>query len=458
MSDNPFRNLPSIDKLLQADSSQSLVAQYGRPLTLDALRSVLDDTRQHLADNGDVAPSVAEIIDAAQHTLSDWIAPTLYRVINATGVIIHTNLGRAPLSNAAIEAMHAVAGGYSTLEFDMSSGKRGSRSIHAARLLTRLTGAEAALVVNNNAGATILALSALAGADGKEVIVSRGQLVEIGGGYRMPDVMAASGARMVEVGTTNRTHLRDYRQAIDETSALILRVHHSNYAIIGFTSEPNIEELANLANETKLLCGDDIGSGALIDTTPFGLNPEPLVQHSIAVGADFVLFSGDKLIGGPQAGIIVGRREIIDRLKQHPLARALRADKLALAALSATLTHYLKDEALDAIPVWRMISRSVDDIAQTAQAWADHLAASGIACNVIEGESAIGGGSLPGEKLPSRLLAIQTPSPDRLAARLRQTDPPVIVRREGGQVLLDPRTVLPRDEYDLLQVLSKELN
>jgi L-seryl-tRNA(Ser) seleniumtransferase len=401
----------------------------------------------------------AALFRQAREMLEEWLAPSLQRVINATGVIIHTNLGRSPLADAAIDAIRAIAGGYSTLEFDMGSGKRGSRMVHAESLLCRLTGAEAALVVTNNAAAVLLVLTALAGPSreypqGRGVIISRGQLIEIGGGFRVPDVMAQSGARLVEVGTTNRTHRQDYENAIDENSAAILRAHRSNFALIGFTTEPGIDELAEIAHRHNLLALDDLGSGALIDTALFGLAPEPMVQASLQAGVDAVMFSGDKLLGGPQAGIVAGKAAVIDKLKRHPLARAIRADKLCLAALSATLSHYLKDEALTHVPIWQMIGAPLDGLRERATRWAGELARAGLDCQVVDGESTIGGGSLPGETLPTALLTVRVASANAASARLRACNPPVIARIDASQLVLDPRTVLARDEAELLAALG----
>lgn len=459
MSKDLLRQLPSMDRLLAHEHTLTLIADFGRPLTLDALRDTLDNLRARIQDGLSTLPADETIVCDAQSLLSSWLLPTLHRVVNATGVIVHTNLGRAPLSDAAIEAMVEVAGGYSTLEFNLESGKRGSRQVHANELIRHITGAEAALVVNNNAAGVLLALTALAGPtpdhpDGRGVIISRGQLVEIGGGFRIPDVMAQSGARLVEVGTTNRTHLRDYTNAVGENSAMFLRAHRSNFAIIGFTTEPSLPELVELAAQHGLLVADDLGSGALIDTTLYGLAPEPLVQESVRAGADVVMFSGDKLLGGPQAGILVGKAEVIQSLRRHPLARAIRADKLCLAGLSATLAHYLKGEALTTIPVWQMIGMERDAIHERAERWADALTQAGLPCEMVGGESAVGGGSLPGETLPTSLLAINVESEDRVAAQLRAYDPPVIARREKGRLLIDPRTVLDRDEEALLAALK----
>jgi L-seryl-tRNA(Ser) seleniumtransferase len=314
-----------------------------------------------------------------------------------------------------------------------------------------LTGTEAALVVNNNAAAVLLMLSALC--QGKEVITSRGQLVEIGGGFRIPDVLAQSGAHMVEVGTTNRTHLHDYAEAINDQTAAILVTHHSNYKIVGFTTEPLLAELAKLAHEHHLLLLYDQGSGALQDVTPYGLSHEPMVQEGIEAGCDVVAFSGDKLLGGPQAGILCGRADLLAQLKRHPLARAMRADKLCLAALAATLVHYLKDEATATIPVWQMLAKTVEDLHCLAQEWALHLRKQGVMATVVDGESQVGGGSLPGTSLATKLVAVEHQAVDDLAAALRTAVVPVIGRIQDGQLLIDPRTVLPEQDKVLLSTL-----
>jgi L-seryl-tRNA(Ser) seleniumtransferase len=323
--------------------------------------------------------------------------------------------------------------------------------VHAEALLQHLCGVEAALVVNNNAAAVLLALSALARR--RAVVIARSQLVEIGGGFRVPDVMKQSGARLLEVGATNRVHLSDYEAALEEKPALILRAHRSNFRISGFTSEPELSEIAALAHEAGIPLLDDLGSGALLDTARFGLGHEPMVQESLAAGADLVCFSGDKLLGGPQAGIIVGRGDLVARLRKHPLARAVRADKLCLAALSATLVHYIKDEAEGEIPIWRMIAAPLDDVERRARLWAVSLGQG----QVIPGESTVGGGSLPDETLPTRLLALDVTSPNRFLKRLRQGSVPVIARTQDERVVLDPRTVLPEQESLLLKALQEEL-
>ncbi len=447
-----LRELPSVDRLLNTSLAVDMMLAYGRPLTIESLRHSLETARSAiLSGQASYAPMNAVLVDDARVWLESFLAPTLQPVINGTGVIVHTNLGRAPLSEAARQAIDDAAKGYSTLEYDLASGERGSRTVHAEQLLIRLTEAEASLAVNNNAAAVLLMLTALC--QGKEVIISRGQLVEIGGGFRIPDVMAQSGAALVEVGTTNRTHLRDYAKAITENTAAILVAHHSNYKIIGFSSEPTLAELAELAHEHNLPLLYDQGSGALLDSTPYGLESEPTVLDGLAAGADLVAFSGDKLLGGPQAGILVGRQELVAHLKRHPLARAVRADKLCLAGLAATLTHYLTDNALTEIPVWRMIARPLDEIVAEADTWAARLQELGIKAEVVDGRSTVGGGSLPGTSLPSRLVALNHNNPDQLAKQLRREKIPVIGRIQDGRFLIDPRTILPEQVEMLLQSL-----
>ena len=449
-----LRGLPSVEQLLQTQQAAALVADYGRPQTLGAIRAVLTDLRARLKSERRPDPAEfdrLQIMDAAALRLDEWLRPTLLPVINATGVILHTNLGRAPLSRAAIQAMQNVSMGYSNLEFDLERGTRGSRLVHAEALLQRLTGAEAALVVNNNAAALLLALTALARR--QRVIIARSQLVEVGGGFRIPDVMKQSGARLVEVGTTNRTHPQDYEDALQEPAALLLRAHHSNFKIIGFTTEPDLAELAQIGHPHGVAVLDDLGSGALLDTARFGLAHEPTVVESLQAGADLVCFSGDKLLGGPQAGILIGRADLIARLKKHPLARALRADKLCLAALSATLLHYLKDEAEREIPIWQMIAATPEQVQTRARFWSERV---GVGA-VIAGQSTVGGGSLPEETLPTFLLALPVPQPNRFLARLRGANPPIIGRVQAEQVVLDPRTVLPEQDGPLLVSLQNIL-
>lgn len=449
-----LRQLPSVNELLQHPQAAELVADFGHELTVEAVRTAVDDARQAILQNGQTISINSEaLLTAASSWLHELITPTLYPVINATGVIVHTNLGRAPLSAEARHAIDQAAAGYTNLEYDVPSGKRGSRTVHAEQLLQRITGAEAALTVNNNASAVILMLMALC--QGKEVIISRGQLVEIGGGFRIPDIMAQSGAKLVEVGTTNRTHLRDYANAITEETSAIMVAHHSNYKIIGFTTEPELSELAQLAHERGILLLYDQGSGCLLDTKPFGLQPEPTVIEGLTAGCDVVAFSGDKLLGGPQAGILCGRADLVQRLKKHPLARAIRIDKLGLAGLSATLNHYIKHEPFDKIPVWRMISRPLDHIEQTAQAWAARLAAAGLTTAVVDGLSTVGGGSLPGTSLPTKLVTITAGNAQKQAQKLRLRTLPIIGRIQDERLVIDPRTVLPIQETELLKALKE---
>ena len=451
-TDNPYRALPSVDHLMADERLRGLREEAPLVLT-EIARQALEAARGAIAE-GTPAPGEDQIVENVLALTQAVLQPSLRPVINATGVIIHTNLGRAPLSGDAIAAMTAASVGYSNLEFDLDSGERGSRYAHLEPVLTRLTGAEAAMAVNNNAAAVLLALSALA--PGKEVIISRGQAVEIGGGFRIPDVMAQSGARLVEVGTTNRTYLRDYKSAITPDTAAILRVHASNFRIIGFTASPSIQDLARLAHEHSLLLLDDIGSGCVLDTTRFGLAAEPTVRESLAAGADLPLFSGDKLLGGPQAGVIVGRGALIDELRRHPLARAVRMDKGSIAGLTATLLHYIRDEALDRIPVWRMISMPLPDIDRRARRWARTI---GGRARLTDGRSMVGGGSLPEESLPTRLIAISGDGAylSDLSRRLRAGDPPVVARIEHDALLLDPRTVDPAQDAALIAALKRAL-
>jgi L-seryl-tRNA(Ser) seleniumtransferase len=447
-----LRSLPSVDQLLQSDIAREWSDEYGRELALNAIRTALDEARRQYPDTGSVPPSDF-LLNQAGQLLLEWTSPSLIPVINAAGVVLHTNLGRAPLSREAIKAIQDVAYNYSNLEYDLAKGKRGSRLIHSEELLKRITGAEAALVVNNNASAVMLVLSALARR--QRVIIARSQLIEIGGGFRIPDVMKQSGAKLYEVGTTNRVHSSDYEQALSEgPAALIMRAHRSNFRIVGFTSEPSLDELVEIAHQAGVHLLDDLGSGTFIDTAQYGLEHEPTVQESLHTrtedGADLVCFSGDKLLGGPQAGIIVGKAVLIEKLRRHPLARAIRADKLCLAGLSATLLHYLKGEAEKKIPVWQMISTRLDDLLERARTWADVVQQG----EVIQGLSTIGGGSLPGESLPTHLLSLTVKSPNRFLQQLRHLDPPVIARLENDRVLLDPRTVLPEQD----EILMKRLN
>ena len=447
-----LRDLPSVEQLLQTQTAAELIARFGRPLTLTAIRSTLDEARARFKLNPESdLPSVELILAQTESTLTAWTKPTLVPVINATGVILHTNLGRAPLSEATIYAMDVVSRGYTNLEYDLEKGARGSRLIHAESVLQKLTGAESALVVNNNASAILLVLSALA--NRKRVIISRSQLVEIGGGFRVPDVMKQSGAKLVEVGTTNKVRLSDYQFAMEDPTALIMRVHPSNFKIIGFTEEPELKDIVETAHQAGIFVIDDLGSGALLNTSKYGLAHEPTVQESLSAGVDVVCFSGDKLLGGPQAGIIVGKKALIDKIKKHPLARAVRADKVCLAGVTATLLHYLKDDAEREIPIWKMMSLTLKQVKGRAEAWKNELGQG----NVVEGESTVGGGSLPGESFKTYLLSLEVKSPDKFLKKLRQQHPPIIARTENNKILLDPRTVLPEQEGALLVGLNNAL-
>jgi L-seryl-tRNA(Ser) seleniumtransferase len=442
--------LPSVERLLSHGLVQPL--REGSPdLAIALVRRALDEARSEVASSRS-APDADDIAARIASMAAGILGPSLREVINATGVILQTNLGRAPLSDAACLALDRASRGYSNLEFDLASGRRGSRHAHLSGLVAEVTGAGAGLVVNNNAGAVLLALAALAG--GREVIVSRGQAVEIGGGFRIPDVMRQSGASLVEVGTTNRTYMRDYEAAITPATAALLRVHASNFKVVGFTHQASLGEMVRVAREHAIPLIDDLGSGCLLDVTPFGLAHEPTVQESIASGADLCLFSGDKLLGGPQAGIIVGRSDLVDRLSRHPLARALRPDKATIAALAATLLHYVRGEAMSAIPVWRMISMPLADLEKRAASWALALGHLG---GVMPGRSMIGGGSLPEEILPTALLAIGGDGGwlDRASRDLRIGSPAIVARIEDGKLLLDPRTVDPRDDPALIERLRE---
>lgn len=447
MTTDQLRLLPSVDDLLQDHTLREFQQKYGHAVVVDAIRAGLEAARADIRSGGE-APMHALLLDDIGERILQSTRPTLVRVINATGVILHTNLGRAPLSDDARAAMQDAALSYSNLEYDLKAGERGSRYVHAEELLLRLTGAEAAMVVNNNAAAVMFVLRAFA--EGKQVIISRGQLVEIGGGFRVPDVLRQSGAEMIEVGTTNRTRIEDYAGAITERTSLLLRVHTSNFRIVGFTEQVTLEQLAALGHERGLMVVDDLGSGALIDTAAYGLAHEPMPQESLRAGADLVSFSGDKLLGGPQAGLILGRKDLVDRLKKHPLARALRVDKITLAGLQATLLHYLKNEATKKIPVWQMIAATTANLESRAVAWAERWNKFGLDAGVVDTQSTVGGGSLPGETLPARAVALNVPAPDAFAAGLRRNYPPIVARIEEQRVLIDPRTVLPQDEELLL--------
>jgi L-seryl-tRNA(Ser) seleniumtransferase len=469
-----FRIIPSIEQLRQRPAVRALEAEFGREAIVEALRAAAADIRSALAGARDEAgasmPADADtaalaIERAARQMLSAAAQPSLRRTINATGVVIHTNLGRAPLSPAAIERLGVMAGSYSNLEFDLEAGRRGRRDLHAEALLQRLLGVEAAVVVNNNAAATLLMLAAIA-AD-REVIVSRGELVEIGGGFRVPDVMAQSGAKLREVGTTNRTRIDDYRNAIGPNTALLLRVHRSNFRIEGFTEQPMLEELVRLGRERSIPVAEDIGSGYLglvgegaddarrLDELLAG---EPRVQASVEAGLDLVCFSGDKLLGGPQAGIIAGRRDLVSTIRRHPLMRALRVDKLTYAALEATLGEYAAGRASRTIPILQMILTTPDAIRERAMGVAERARGGGVLdAEVLPGQSAVGGGTTPGLELPTWVVALRHPTQnaDWLDAWLRGQGTPVVGRIEDDRLLLDLRTVLPEEDERVAETLAR---
>jgi L-seryl-tRNA(Ser) seleniumtransferase len=441
-------SLPSVHEVLEEDRARRLIAEHGRPLVLAVVQRTLAEERSSGA-----VRAWEERWSAVEAAIARLRKPRLRPVINATGVILHTNLGRAPMSAEAAAAAAEAAVRYVNLELDLETGRRGGRHGLVSDLLSELTGAEAGAVVNNGAAATLLVLAALA--RGREVIISRGELVEIGGGFRMPEVMKLSGARMVEVGTTNRTRLEDYRQAIGPKTAAILKVHQSNFRISGFTESADLGSLTTLARAAGIHLLHDLGSGALLDTTTFGLNPEPRIGESLDAGADLVVCSGDKLLGGPQAGLILGAASLVKRTVSHPLARAVRVDKMTLAALAATLDGYLRQRLP---PVWSMLAASTEQLDGRARAWADKLRGAGCHTELRQGASTVGGGSAPGEELPSALLAIVAPfSAQHLLERLRRADPPVIGRVLDGSVVLDPRTVLESEDEALFEAVVAAL-
>lgn len=460
------RQIPSIDSLLRQDAVSARVATDGRATVVQALRDAAEAWRARIQTGGEPANddeeqtgALAWITDESLRALDEAGVPSLRRVINATGVILHTNLGRAPLAASAAARAADVARGYSNIEYDLREGRRGHRHVHAEERLCALTGAEAALITNNNAAATWLVLAALA--SGREVIVSRGELVEIGGGFRVPDIMAQSGAVLREVGTTNRTRLSDYAAAISARTALVLRVHPSNFRMSGFTERPAATELAALVHQFQCPLVEDLGSGWLGLPHPGGwpdaLRAEPSVRDGINAGIDLIAFSGDKLLGGPQAGIVVGRRDLVDQVRRHPLMRAVRADKQTYAALEATLALWQRESARTEIPVVRMILASVDDIDRRAQSLAKTT--SEVVFSIIDGHSTIGGGSAPESSLPTKLISIRTGSftAAQIEAALRAGSPPVVARIQHDSVLLDLRTVDPGDDDVLVERLRSVL-
>ena len=460
---NIFRKLPSVNQLLESPQLKQMVETVNHSVVVDGVRSFLDDLREQVStESGEVSiPTPSEIADKIANWLKTEEKPYLRPVINGTGIILHTGLGRAPLAKSAIESVQSISEGYASVEVDVRTGERGQRIKSVEKLLCELTGAEAAAVVNNNAAATMLALSALA--EGQEVIVSRGQLIEIGGSYRLPDVMECSGAKLREVGTTNKTHLFDYQRAINEETGALLKVHPSNFEVVGFTKTVSTKEMVTLAAEHGLPVIDDVGSGALIDFSEFGLMDEPVVSQSIKDGADVVLFSGDKLIGGPQRGIIIGKKKYIDTILSNPLMRAMRVDKMTLAALSATLRIYRdEDRARTEIPILRMLSMPKENLklrAEKVVAQLSHLAELET-CEAVEADSMLGGGSLPTQKLSTWCVALtpKTHSVDSLSAGLRNSEPSVIGRVQKERYYLDMRTVQPSQDAGLVEAVEAFLN
>ena len=435
-----LRSLPSVDRLLAEPLVASLVNDFSIEAVILLLRQELDQVRSDVR-NGIPPPDRSRIVQAAIRRASNIWRPWPKQVINATGVVLHTNLGRAPLSDNAVLAAEQAARGYVDLELNIDTGKRGSRTVHIQSLLAYVTGSEAGLAVNNNASAMLLGLGALA--SGREVIVSRGEAVEIGGGFRVPGILVQSGAKLVEVGTTNRTYIEDYAEAITDQTAAILKTHRSNFEISGFVHDVALRELVSLGQKHNICVLQDLGSGCLIDTTRFGLKREPRVQDSIATGVDLAFFSGDKLLGGPQAGLAVGSKAAVSKLASHPLARVVRCDKITLGALSATLMAYLGNRPELEIPIWMMIAATADSIKKRAEAWKE---SAGIG-TVVETGSAIGGGSLPGQTIDSFALTFKPPNkPDEFCRQLRCQNTPIIARIESDMVVLDPRTVLEHQD------------
>lgn len=460
-----LRKIPSVDELLARPLLGELCLRAGRALVLDATREVLAAVRREIGQSGSGGAEAgdAEALERRiVQTVERWLAPSLRPVINATGVVLHTNLGRAPISREALDHLRDAASGYSNLEYDLAAGARGKRDAHTASLIARLLGAEAAIVVNNNAAAVFLVLHALA--EGGEVVVSRGELIEIGDGFRIPDIMASSGARLCEVGTTNRTRLADYENAIDPDTRLLLRVHPSNFRIVGFTNHPSLNELADLGRRRGLPVYEDLGSGCLVDLKSFGID-EPVARASFDAGVSIVTFSGDKLLGGPQAGIIAGKKDLVARIRRDPLFRALRVDKLAIAVLETTLGAYLRG-ALDEVPVMRMIREPADHIRRRAEAFVSRLGDLGdlkdAKAEIMAGNSVVGGGSTPGQSLPTWLVAVGGGrySAAALEEKLRRPEgeqAAIVARIENDRLVLDLRTVFPEQEEVLAAALASAL-
>lgn len=463
MKNNQLRNLPAVDEVLAFSGVEELITNYPRPVVVTAIRDTLEDLRKSILEakniqdeNVDISPEAIAL--RVSHRCEEVLRPRLRRVINATGVVVHTNLGRSILAKSALQALMEVARGYSNLEYNLESGERGSRHDHIRDIIIRLTGAEDAMVVNNNAAAVLLALSAIA--KDKEVVVSRGQLVEIGGSFRIPDVMRQSGASLVEVGATNKTHLEDYRKAISENTGMLLKVHSSNFKIVGFTSEVSISSLVSLGQEYGVPVMDDLGSGMLVDLAEYGSIDEPTVHESINAGAQIVTFSGDKLLGGPQAGIMVGARKYISMCRTHPLARAVRVDKFTLAALEATLRIYLDPQGcLQQIPTLNMITQDVDSLMPKAKRLAEQLTkvvGKRYYIEVVTETSKAGGGALPLLEIPTAAVAVMSEDSgiNELESRLRAHTPPIIARIKEERLILDVRTIAEDEFGEIVSALN----
>jgi len=454
-----LKQIPKVDRVLEWPEITQILKCYPRSEVVKAIRECFDRFRKRIEDGTlENVPERGIIVSAVSGVLELRARQNLRPIVNGTGVVIHTNLGRSPLADVAEEAVHAVSRGYSNLEYDLATGERGGRASHVEGLICELTDAESALVVNNNAAAVMLALSTLAA--NREVVISRGELVEIGGSFRIPDVMRQSGATLVEVGATNRTHVRDYLEAVTDSTALLLKVHTSNFAIVGFTAEVSLAELATLGHGKGIPVMLDAGSGCLVDLAPFGVCGEPTIRHSLRQGADVVTFSGDKLLGGPQAGIVAGKRELLEPMKRHPLMRAFRADKLSLAALEATLRLYRDERAIREVPILRMLTMTPEALSQKAGRIIRQLKRQlpdVVAFRKHPGESSAGGGSVPLQRLPTTLIEIrvQDATPSQIEAALRQATTPVIGRIHQDRFLLDVRTICDRDIIALTDSLGE---
>jgi L-seryl-tRNA(Ser) seleniumtransferase len=454
-----LRQIPSVEKILESPELRGHIAEFSHPLVAGAVKQAVEMIREEVK-KGRESVSFQEIVRKAKAIIAEATSPSLKPVINAAGVVLHTNLGRAPLDEDTLSFIKNISRSYSNLEFDLTEGKRSKRGIFVERLLCVLTSAEAALAVNNNAGAVLLILTALA--QGKEVIVSRGELVQIGGGFRIPEILALSGATLKEVGTTNQTAVSDYEDAITPETALLLKVHQSNFKMVGFAKRPSVNELVDLGKKRNLCVVEDLGSGVLLRTEDFEMAHEPTAFEALSAGADLVCFSGDKLLGAPQAGIILGKRKYVEILKKHPLHRALRLDKMFLAGLEKVLLYYLKGEATQKIPAWQIISTPLNALQTRAEQIREQLKESGIEIGIKESQSTVGGGSLPGETLPTVVLSVASDqsvdlSPDQQAKLFREQSPSIIGRIEEEKFVLDLRTVFPHQDDVLISAIKNIL-